>query len=105
VNLTVPIQSTERNTSAREERDLRALLALIVEGAALRNQPLPGGVEGDPVPPRSDLEACLGRAALRPPVPPAWPEERVFQYIRAQRGGYFDPAVVDAALGLLTKEP
>ena len=32
----------------------------------------------------------------------AWPEERVLQYIRAQRGGHFDPAVVDAALGLLT---
>jgi putative nucleotidyltransferase with HDIG domain len=63
----------------------------------------PQGLRGEQIPLAARIFAVVDVwDALRSdrPYRPAWPAERVREYIRAQAGKHFDPAVVDALLKL-----
>jgi response regulator RpfG family c-di-GMP phosphodiesterase len=63
----------------------------------------PRGLKGDAIPLAARIFAvadvwdalCSSR-----PYRPAWPEEKVWQYIRDQAGQHFDPRVIEAFLAL-----
>lgn len=63
----------------------------------------PNGLVGDHIPLCARIVAVADvYDALTSPRPykPAWPAERAFQYLAAQRGRHFDPRLVDAFISL-----
>jgi response regulator RpfG family c-di-GMP phosphodiesterase len=63
----------------------------------------PNGLVGDHIPLCARIVAVAdvydALTSLRP-YKQAWPAERAFQYVAAQRGRHFDPRLVDAFISL-----
>ncbi|NTW60530.1 MAG: HD-GYP domain-containing protein [Nitrospirae bacterium] len=62
----------------------------------------PKGLRGESIPLPSRIFAVIDVwDALRSdrPYRPAWNEERIIEYLKAERGRHFDPAIVDVFLG------
>ncbi|MCX7962753.1 MAG: response regulator [Burkholderiales bacterium] len=66
----------------------------------------PSGLDGDHIPLCARIVAVADvydALTSRRPYKKAWRPEEAFEYLRAQRGKHFDPALVDAFLGMKEK--
>ncbi|MDH5605615.1 MAG: HD domain-containing protein [Anaerolineae bacterium] len=64
----------------------------------------PHGLAGDQIPLAARVFTAVdvwNALSLERPYRPAWPKVKIVRYFMEQRGRYFDPAVVDAFLGLV----
>jgi len=99
----------------RRPADNRVSARLIAESAAAPHTALVGvRIAGKLVAAMSESSGRLGRMAAivdvydaltnDRPYRPAWTSAQAFEYIRAQSGKHFDPAIVETFLNMLARK-
>jgi PAS domain S-box-containing protein/putative nucleotidyltransferase with HDIG domain len=67
----------------------------------------PRGLKGEEIPLAARIFSIIDvwdALSSDRPYRPAWPREKVMEYIRSESGKHFDPAVVDVFMGILEEE-